>query len=165
MKFQDERCGKIVVVAHCILNQNSRVLGLAYYPAVIGEVVDVLRRYNIGFLQMPCPELTYAGIKRPSKTKEEYNTPNYRKHCRKIAVSTANQLEEFAKNGVKVIAVLGIENSPSCDAGSFVNETGVFMEELTLELEERGLEILMHAINASETIIDVKWLENILKAG
>ena len=134
MEFNDERLGKLVVVAHCVLNQNSRVLGLAHYPAVIDEVVDILGRYNIGFLQMPCPELTYAGAKRLGKTREEYDTPSYRKHCRQIAASTASQLEEFGKNNIKSIAVLGIENSPSCGVSKLPDETGILMEELAAEL-------------------------------
>lgn len=163
MKFQDERCGKLVVVAHCVLNQNSRVLSIARYPSVIDEVVDLLRKHNVGFLQMPCPELTYAGAKRPGKTREEYDTPSYREHCRQIAISTAIQLEEFAKNDIKAIVVLGIQHSPSCDVGDS-DETGILMEELTDELEKRRLKIPMHAINMRETAADVKWLENILRA-
>ncbi len=165
MKFQDERSGKFVVVAHCILNQNSRVLGIANYPAVVDEIVDVLRRHDVGFLQMSCPELMYAGAKRPRKTKEEYDTPEYRRYCRQIAVSTVSQIEEFAKNGVEVIAVLGIQNSPSCDVGNSGGETGVLMEELMSELEKRGFNVPMRSINLSEVAADVKWLEDRLGTG
>ena len=164
MKFKDKRHGKLVVVAHCILNQNSRVLGLAHYPAVIDEVVDILRKHKVGFLQMPCPELTYAGAKRPGKVREEYDTPGYREHCKQIAVPTANQLEEFAKNDIVAFAVLGIEDSPSCDIGDSAEETGILIEELGAEMEKRGLKILMRAINPSRIAADVEWLENILKA-
>lgn len=163
MKFQDERYGKIVVVAHCILNQNSRVLGLARHPAVVDEVVDVLRRHNVGFLQIPCPELTYAGAKRPSRSREEYDTPNYRKHCRQIAVSTVLQLEEFAKNDIVTLAVLGIENSPSCGLGNSISETGILMEELLAELEKRSMKILIRTVKTSKIAADIKWLENILR--
>lgn len=128
MKFQNERSGKVVVVAHCVLNQNSRVFRLAHYPAVINEVVDVLRRHNVGFLQMPCPELIYAGVKRFGRTREEYDTPSYRKHCKQIAVSTANQIEQFAQNGIKTLAIVGIKDSPSCATDNFAKEAGILME-------------------------------------
>jgi len=160
--FNDERRGKLVVVAHCVLNQNSRVLGLAHHPAVIDEVVDVLRRYNIGFLQMPCPELAYAGAKRLGKTREEYDTPNYRRHCRQIATSTANQIEEFAKNNIKLVTVLGIENSPSCGVDNLLSETGILMEELATELEKKGLKIPIHALNTREIRVDIEWLTKLL---
>ena len=152
MKFQDYRSGKLIVVAHCILNQNSRVLGLASYPAVIDEVVDVLRKHDVAFLQMPCPELTYAGAKRPRKTRGEYDTSDYRKHCKKIAISISNQIKEFAKGGVKAIAVLGIENSPSCGISNSTSEVGILMEELTSEIGKAGLKLPMYAIESSGTI-------------
>ncbi|MFP3984538.1 MAG: CD3072 family TudS-related putative desulfidase [Candidatus Bathyarchaeia archaeon] len=163
MRFPDERDGKLVVVAHCILNQNSRTLGLAHYPAVVKEIHDILRRHNVGFLQMPCPELIY-GVGRPTKTKEEYDSPGYRAHSRQIALSIVNQLEEYFKNGIKPVAVLGIKNSPSCNISDSMDETGILMEELMSELKKRKLEIPIRAINTSETdTSDVKWLENILE--
>jgi predicted secreted protein len=127
---------------------------------VVDEVVDVLRRHDVGFLQMFCPELTYAGAKRPRKTREEYDASEYRKYCRELALSTVSQIEEFVENGVEVVAVLGIQNSPSCDVGNSGGETGILMEELVSELEKRGFKIPMHSINLSEVAADVKWLED-----
>jgi len=37
--FKDKRSGRIAVVAHCILNQNSRVLGLAERSGARAKVV------------------------------------------------------------------------------------------------------------------------------
>lgn len=163
MNFQDERSGKLVVLAHCILNQNSRVLGIAHYPAVIEEVVDLLKTHNVGILQMRCPELTYAGAKRPRKTKEEYDTSDYRQHCKQIAGSTVDQIEEFVKNGIEVVAVLGIKNSPSCDIGNSISETGILMEEIMSELKKRGLKIAMRSINTFEIAADIEWLDSMLR--
>jgi predicted secreted protein len=112
---------------------------------------------------MPCPELIYAGALRPGKPREEYDTPGYRRHCKQIAVSTANQLAEFAKNNIVALAVLGIEASPSCGVGGFKDDTGILIEELMMELEKRELRIPAHAINASQITADVNWLENILR--
>ena len=38
--FEDKRSGKIAIVAHCILNQNSRVSGLAKRSSIITEIVE-----------------------------------------------------------------------------------------------------------------------------
>lgn len=48
--IQDRRSRKIVVVAHCILNQNSRVRGIAYYVGMINEIVDVIRKHEVGVI-------------------------------------------------------------------------------------------------------------------
>lgn len=110
----DKRSGKIAFIAHCILNQNSRVQGLAHFPAAITPIIEELLRHEIGIVQMPCPELLYIGYRRWAQTKDQYDTPNYRLFCQKIAKQIANQIQEYAKNGVKTIAILGIEGSPTC---------------------------------------------------
>ena len=163
MKLQDQRRRKLVIVVHCILNQNSRVSGLAYYPAMIDEIVEVLKRHDVSFLQIPCPELIYAGVQRPRQTKEEYDTPRYRKHCRQIAVSMCSQLEELTRNGTRIIALLGVKGSPSCGVGKLSGETGILIEELARELERRELKTLMRALDFYRISADVKWLEGIME--
>ena len=158
--IQDKRSRKIVVVAHCILNQNSRVLGIAYYPGMINEIFDVLRKCEVGVIQMPCPELTYAGLLRLSQTKEQYDTPAFRRHCRQIASGVADQIEEYLKNDFRVSAVLGVDGSPTCG----VDETsmGIFMEELQSELKERKVAVPMKGVRHTRASQDASWLEKIL---
>jgi predicted secreted protein len=163
LETPDERAGRVVVVAHCVLNQNARVSGLAKYPAVIGEVVDTLRKHDVGFIQLPCPELASAGAQRPRKTKEEYDTPSYRKQCKQMAVSITQMIEEFNRTGVKTLAVLGVKSSPSCGIDNSVNETGILMEELTHALGKRGFKIPMHAIDISKIGESIGWLEDALE--
>lgn len=158
--IQDKRSYKIVVVAHCILNQNSRIQGIAYYAGMINEIVDVLKKHEVGIIQMPCPELTYAGLLRPSQTKEQYDTPAFRRHCKQIASSTADQIEEYVRNGFKVLAILGVEGSPTC--GTEAN-LGILMEELQSQLKKRKIEALpMKNVRYAYASQDALWLEKIL---
>ena len=90
----DVRSRKVVVLADCILNQNSRVAGLAHYPAVVKEIVNFLVKHDVGILQMPCPEVMYAGLKRETRTREQYGLPKVRGLCRQIARSTAELTQE-----------------------------------------------------------------------
>ena len=179
---QDKRSRKIVVVAHCILNQNSRVLGIAYYAGMINEIVDVLRKYEVGVIQMPCPELTHAGLLRGSQTKEQYDTPVFRRHCRRIASGVADQIEEYLKNGFKVLAILGVDGSPTCGVGEtatgyrgeyspkppsvqeakFAETPGILIEELQFELEERKVVVPMKGVGHTRASQDAAWLEKIL---
>jgi len=157
---QDKRGRKIVVVAHCILNQNSRVQGIAYYPGMINEIVDVIRKHEVGIIQMPCPELTYAGLLRPSQTREQYDTPAYRRHCRQIASSTADQIQEYGRNGFKVLAILGVEGSPTCGIEA---DLGILMEELQSQLKKRKVEAPpMKNVRHTYASQDALWLEKIL---
>jgi len=157
---QDIRSRKVVLVAHCVLNQNSRVSGLAIYPALVYEIVEVLTKHNVGIIQLPCPELTYAGLTRASQTKEQYDTPKFRKHCRQIAESLAKQIQEYMQNNVRVLAILGIKGSPSCG----VTETsGVLIEELKSELEKRDISIPFHGLEFKKISADIDWLEKKVK--
>ena len=163
--IQDKRGRKIVVGAHCILNQNSRAQGKAYYTGMINEIVDVIRKHEVGIIQMPCPELTYAGLLRPSQTKEQYDTPAFRRHCRQIASSTADQVEEYVRNGFKVLAILGVEGSPTCgvEETSFQEANlGILVEELQSELKKRKVEVPMKGVRHTCASQDTLWLEKTL---
>ena len=72
----DRRGKKIVLAAHCIVNQSSRVQGLVQHLAVLKQVVNLLQKQCVGVIQMACPELTYASVSRGPHTREEYGTPN-----------------------------------------------------------------------------------------
>ena len=163
--IQDKRSRKIVVVAHCILNQNSRVLGIAYYPGMINEIVDVLRKYEVGVVQMPCPELVCAGLLRGSQTKEQYDTPAFRRHCRQIASGIVDQVQEYSKNGFKVLAVLGVNGSPTCgvdETSTGYKAPGILIEELQSKLKERKVAVPMKGVSHTRASQDAAWLEKIL---
>jgi len=180
--IQDKRGCKIVVVAHCILNQNSRVLGIAYYPGMVNEIVDILRKYDAGVIQMPCPELTYAGLLRWSQTKEQYDTPAFREHCRQIASHIADQVEEYLRNGFKVLAILGVDGSPTCGVdetsvgyeggylpkfaptreANLIKAPGILIEELQSELKKRKVTVPFKGIRDTRVTQDAAWLEKIL---
>jgi predicted secreted protein len=158
---QDVRSHKVVVLAHCVLNQNSRVEGLARYPAVVKEVVDFLIKHDIGIVQMPCPEISYMGSVRKIRTKEQYDTLRFRSLCRQIACSTVRLIQEYLHNGVRVLAVLGVEGSPSCGVKE---PSGILIEELKKKLEKRGITVPFHELNFKAIAADVKWLKKTVKA-
>lgn len=175
--LKDKRSGKIAVVAHCILNQNSRVLGLAERPGAITEIVEILIRSEIGIIQMPCPELPYAGILRRGQTKDQYDNAMFREHCRKIVEEIVDQIREYAKCGIKTKVVVGVDGSPSCG----VNETsrgdpckkmaenervkgsGILIEELYLALRKRKISIPFYGIRYEHLPENLVMMEKLLK--
>ena len=163
---EDVRSGRVIFVSHCILNQNSKVYGIAYRPAAITEVVNYILKNNIGIVQMPCPESTYWGLRRWAMLKEQYDVPRFREYCRELAREVANQVVEYLRSGYVVAAIIGCDGSPVCGVnwtntyvsgqwGGFITEEtfrnppkqklvkgmGVFMEELSRELRSRGVEV------------------------
>ena len=52
----DARSGEVVFISHCLLNQNTRYLGGAVCPGVVGVAIAPYVRDGTGIVQMPCPE-------------------------------------------------------------------------------------------------------------
>jgi len=123
---------------------------------VINEIVEFLICREIGIIQMPCPELAYAGVARQPQTREQNDNARFRGCCRKIAEEIANQMQEYAKGGVKLKIVLGVDGSPSCSVNK---NSGIFMEELRLKLDERGISALFYGISLEHLKDDIAELE------
>ena len=142
----------VAFVAHCLLNQNSKTEGGARCPGVYSPLVEEIRARGWRLEQMPCPELAFTGLNRFWAVKEQLDTAAYRRHCRRLAVAV------HVARGDDVI-IVGIEGSPSMgvhvtssdpklrgrptwsdDASELSPGSGIFMEELVAELEERGVE-------------------------
>ena len=148
---------KVALIANCLLNQNAKVCEGAHYRGVVSPVVEALRRRGYRLQQLPCPELAFAGVRRWWAVYEQYDTPAYRDHCRRLAQAIAPQIEEYLRRGDEVILV-GLDGSPSTgvrftsrapdwggrpnrpeDDWRLVARRGIWIEELEAELARRGL--------------------------
>ena len=109
-----KRGGKIVVVAHCFLNQNSRVRPTALRPGAFKELIMPLVERDFGIIQLPCPETTCFGLDRWDAVVEQFDTAHYRRHCRNLVEPYIDQLQEHRRIGHKIFACLGVALSPSC---------------------------------------------------
>ena len=147
----------VAFVAHCLLNQNSKVRGGARTPGIYAPLVDLLRSRGWRIEQMPCPELTFTGLNRFWAVKEQYDTSAFRRHCRRQSQAVAAAIEEHVAAG-REVAIIGLEGSPSmgvCVTSSDPSRggrpswpdssdelaagQGVFIEELRAELLRRGV--------------------------
>ncbi|MBM4764834.1 CD3072 family TudS-related putative desulfidase [Bacillus sp. B15-48] len=129
-----QRSKKILLVSHCIINQNTVIEEEARAMGAIPSALDWIKEEGFGVVQLPCPEFTFLGLDRPPMTYEEYDTFEYRSHCQKILTPVIEQLEEYRRCGYEIIGVLGIQSSPSCD-----QMRGVFMEELQKLFQEHQI--------------------------
>jgi len=154
---------KVVFVSHCILNQTTRARwregGASRERGMLRDIVEVLSRNGVGTVQMECPEFSLFGNPRPPKTKDGYDTPQFRERCREIAERTCERLERYLDVGMgaSVVAIVGVENSPSCGVsrvtrtvdGETVSRPGRghLMDALDAELRKRGIEVPMIGAN------------------
>lgn len=130
------RSKEILVASHCVINQNAVVAGEARSPGVMKAAVDWASGEGYGIFQLPCPEFTFLGPERPPMTVEEYDTPEFHIHNRKILLPAVEQLKIYQDHGYRIVGGLGIAGSPSCDPGK-----GVFMRDFLDLAAELGVEI------------------------
>jgi predicted secreted protein len=147
----------VAFVAHCLLNQNSKVGDGAHCAGVYSPVVDVLRERGWRIEQMPCPELAFTGLNRFWAVREQLDTPAYRRHCRRLAAAVADMIAVRAGQGEDIV-LIGVEGSPSMGVyitssdparggrpewpegtAELTSGEGIFIEELRRELDRRGI--------------------------
>jgi len=149
---EDLRSKKIVFVSHCLLNTNVKANGAAHWPTMPPLLWNMLNKHELGMEQMPCPELGMFEIGREKRTKELYDSPEFRKVCTGYSLFVTKEIEKFIKAGQKITAIIGVAGSPSCGtklvtAGKTNNVAkrilgqGIFMEELQKSLKSRNLDI------------------------
>lgn len=54
--FDDARSRRVIILGHCLLNQNTISDGTADFPSQFTELMDLLTRNHIGMIQLPCPD-------------------------------------------------------------------------------------------------------------
>jgi predicted secreted protein len=168
--LRDPRAGRIVAVIECVLNQNARDEGAATSPALNRDVLRLCSEHAVGIVQIPCPEMRALGLRRArppgASIREALDTDAGRRCCRRISVETADRLQDYARSGCAVLAVVGgNEHSPGCAVhkgpGSLLPSSGILMRELQDELRRRGLELPFLALrdaDASASAADIDRL-------
>ena len=168
--FEDARSKKVMIVAHCVLNQNARIDTCATAPAVFPKVLEALVDRRIGILQYPCPELGFLGMGRQGQdcgswdgsyrhesgeVYDQMSVPEGREYLRGLAENLVYQIEEYRKYGFRVLGMLGILASPTCGVGmkyykGIDPSDGAFIEELRKALDRAGLDLPIHGLNDLE---------------
>jgi predicted secreted protein len=102
----------VCYLAHCLLNANAKVDEGARCAGVYTPVIDLLRSHGCTIRQMPCPELAFAGTRRFWAVREQYDTPAFRAHCKRLAEPVAAQIRADLAAQARVV-IVGIDGSPS----------------------------------------------------
>jgi predicted secreted protein len=182
--FEDGRSKRVILVSHCILNQNAKIDACAHYPGVVREVADLILSSGCGIIQMECPEVTHLGLDRQvvpasQRTVESEDTrvadlmekAAGRACCREIALRVAHQIEQYVRSGFSVLGVLGVNGSPTCGvetgwrAGAEVAEPGVLIRELREACRQRGLSVTTRGLKAKDRRGAAQATREVLGAG
>ena len=121
------RSHKVILVSHCVLNQNAVVRPLAREKGAFKVVINMLMAHDFGIVQLSCPETLMYGMHRPPMSKEAYDTPEYITLCTELADREREMVQRLVSGDITVAGIIGIDQSPTC---SQFGEKGHFMHAL-----------------------------------
>ena len=130
-RFQDQRSHRVMFLAHCLLNENTRDLGGACQPAMVREAVEFCLAHDVAIVQLPCPEqhawggvlkrrlLRFYGVEGSWRSRAgQWLFPVMwwwtRRIYRALARRTVAQVADYEASGMTVLAIVGVDGSPSC---------------------------------------------------
>lgn len=159
IKTPDQRSKRFIFVPFCLICQAFQAQGIVRYGhrAVIKPIVEEILRHDLNIIQMPCPESQFGGyeqgLKRGPKGIDQYDTPEFREVCQRLASETVKMIKAILANGYEIVAILGMEYSPSCatklqySARGTFHRPGLFIEALQNQLTKEKIEIPFLGIN------------------
>lgn len=167
--FTDGRSKRVVLLAHCALNQNAISDGTADYPGAHGALIRMLLDEGVGILQLPCPELRCLGLDRgdPQGGSRPVVVENTRirgamaqsaarEKLEGLVEEVLEQAREYRKHGFRLVGVVGMNRSPCCGVETTSKEDrevpgrGVFLDRLLSALAEEGMEVPAVGIKAGK---------------
>jgi predicted secreted protein len=130
-QLADARGGRVVLLSHCLLNENVRYLGGAGRAGGVGEVVSGYLARGVGICQLPCPEQRAWGGVLKRRMLVAYGSagtaraPMVRLLLRpftwytrlvyaRLARAITGDVADYRRCGIEVVGLVGIGGSPSC---------------------------------------------------
>lgn len=159
IKYPDQRSKRFVFVPFCLTCQAFQARGIVRFgfSSVIKPILDELVKLDLNIVQMPCPESQFGGyekgLSRKPKSIEEYNTPEFLAICDNAAQEIVQMIKAIIANGFEVVAIVGLEYSPSCSTDlqysrkGTTHQPGYFIAALKEKLEASGIKIPFIGIN------------------
>jgi predicted secreted protein len=163
--FTDKRSKRVVLVAHCLLNQNAKIDRCAHFGGAVPDILAPLASAGIGLIQLPCPEMLVLGLDRgahpmrPATIEQEdtrvataMQDAESIQACRELAIQYVDQVAQYQRHGFTVLGIVGVNGSPTCGVETnWANDEepfgpGVFMRELSSMLAENGISLPMRGV-------------------
>ena len=172
-KTPDQRSRRFIFIPFCLICQAFQAQGIVRHGhvATIKPIIEEILRHEVNIIQMPCPESQLGGyedgLKRGPKSISKYDTPEFREICQHSASEVAGMIKAILANNYEIVAIMGIEFSPSCSVklqysnkGVF-HQPGIFIESLKNQLATEKIEIPFLGINRRGMKKALKELEQL----
>lgn len=170
----DNRSKRFIFIPFCLMAQAYQAQGIVKYDwkGTIKPIMQLLIDNEINIVQMPCAESLYNNsLVREPKGLSKYNTKEFNNHCNYLAEKVCEEIKNIINSGYEVIAILGIEHSPSCcinyiyTNNGMEKRKGLFMDKLFNKLQNENIEIPMIGINRKYINKSLKKLKLVIENG
>ena len=147
----DNRSKKFIFTPFCLIAQAYQAQGIVKYEwkSSIRPFIDLILDHDINIIQMPCAETEFKNsLIREHKGITKYNTKEFNEHCKTLANKVTNQIKNLIESNYEIVAILGIEQSPSCCVNyiytnkGMEKRMGLFMQELYENTKELNIPII-----------------------
>jgi len=127
-EFATKRSRRVIFVAHCLLNENTRYLGGARCGGAVREIVQPCLEHDIGVVQPPCPEQhAWGGVlkRRFLFFHGSEDKLRYRRSASAVSLAYAAYLSQtrtldrrrdrgLPEGRFAVLGIIGVDASPTC---------------------------------------------------
>lgn len=147
----DNRSKKFIFIPFCLMAQAYQAQGIVKYEwkSSIRPFMDLILDHDINIIQMPCAETEFKNsLIREPKGITKYNTKEFNEHCKILANKVTKQIKDLIESNYEIVAILGIEQSPSCCVNyiytnkGMEKRMGLFMQELYENTKELNIPII-----------------------
>lgn len=147
----DNRSKKFIFIPFCLMAQAYQAQGIVKYEwkSSIRPFMDLILDHDINIIQMPCAETEFKNsLLREPKGITTYNTKAFNEHCKILANKVTKQIKDLIESNYEIVAILGIEQSPSCCVNyiytnkGMEKRMGLFMQELYKNTKELNIPII-----------------------
>ena len=162
---------KVLFVPSCVFCPSMQAKQSEQQEFEMQRIRQFFLNIDANIITYQCPEASFkgyeVGLKRlPRGIKYYQNLSGFNEHCLSLSKILAEQIREFISCGYTVIAVIGIERSPTCAVSYMytnegtIHQKGIFINYLSKQLNKECIDISFVGINRN---FPRKGLEEILK--
>lgn len=167
-RLADGRSRRVVLLSHCLLDQNVRYLGGAEAAGGVPEVVDRYLAAGVGIHQLPCPErhawggvekrgmlLAFGAAGTPRAPAVRLLTGAFLRWTRivydHLARRATREVRGYRRAGIEVVEFVGVADSPSCGVWSTLDLRGAVEAVSRCPLEQLDRHTLNREVVAAHT--------------
>ena len=165
---------KVILIPPCMLASGIQVITTTDSHAWRFHYWQLFMKYEMDIIPYICAEASFRGyengmLREPHGIDYYQKLDGYQEHCRKLAEHTAQKIISMKKGGYEFVAILGIENSPSCAINyiythkGMKKRLGIYMTLLKDYLTHYEVDIPFIGINRKHPRKSLEMLEMMLK--